>query len=522
VHRIRVKELLGKTAPFRLPRLQQRRGLQLGTDLAGNPVTVPLERLGLGRADAGGTGSGKTNGTKYHALQAAEHVPGLWLTDIYKSDVRHLRPVFAAKSIDLIVLQPQALKLNVLQADGDPRTHSAMAIDLLQRILDLPARAISILKAILHSLYKKYGNYRGRTDRWPVLHDIYEQVRAISGLNAPAREAILDRLGSLLVALTPGVAAWRYGWQPSDLARHHIVLELRGANEHVKSLHLSHLLFSTLYRRAELGRSNAKLDLVACFEDAQRFFTGSSSTGREILPIEELAGLVRGMGVSLWSSFQSMDGVPRGLLANLSVKFMHRMGTGADYTQLGADLGMTRKQIDWARVNLRPGLCIAQLADGPWRRPFVLKIPHVRIPAAVTDAEIARSTAPLDALPTVPATEYRNWEPNHVITVRDPGEEDDRAPVGSRRRPSTGPHSADERFLRAVIDHPGEPSSAYAKLAGMSTGRALQCRRRLVADGYLREHPVATGRRGRNAIALEPTDLAMRFLRGSSADSEAA
>jgi len=67
--------------------------------------------------------------------------------------------------------------------------------------------------------------------------------------------------------------------------------------------------------------------------------------------------------------------------------------------------------------------------------------------------------------------------------------------------------SADEqRFLDTVRETPGRNSSEYAKLAHMSGAAALACRQRLVAAGLLREHQVSTGRRGRQAIVLEPIE----------------
>jgi hypothetical protein len=62
----------------------------------------------------------------------------------------------------------------------------------------------------------------------------------------------------------------------------------------------------------------------------------------------------------------------------------------------------------------------------------------------------------------------------------------------------------DQRFLDVVREAPGRNSSEYAKLARMSGVAALASRRRLVAAGLIREHQVATGRRGRQAIVLEP------------------
>lgn len=64
----------------------------------------------------------------------------------------------------------------------------------------------------------------------------------------------------------------------------------------------------------------------------------------------------------------------------------------------------------------------------------------------------------------------------------------------------------EQRLLDAVRAAPGRKSSDYAKLARMSGAAALACRHRLVAAGLLREHQVATGRRGRQAIVLEPIE----------------
>ncbi len=66
----------------------------------------------------------------------------------------------------------------------------------------------------------------------------------------------------------------------------------------------------------------------------------------------------------------------------------------------------------------------------------------------------------------------------------------------------------DRRLLAAVLASPGRNSSEYAKLAKMSGAAAVASRQRLVEAGYLREHHVATGRRGRQAIVLEPAEPA--------------
>ena len=109
----------------------------------------------------------------------------------------------------------------------------------------------------------------------------------------------------------------------------------------------------------------------ACSRTHSVFFSARTE-GRDVTPGEELAAVVRGTGVGLSMAAQTLSGLPSGLLANLATKVMCRLGSHQDYQSLGADMGMTPEQIQWSKLNLRPGLHIAQFAEGPWRLPFVL------------------------------------------------------------------------------------------------------------------------------------------------------
>jgi|GEM_PF-2394143 len=505
VRRAKTREQLGLDDPFRIPRLGKPE-LILGQDAKSRSVGISRSWLNAGLLVTGNTGSGKTNLIKFLLLQMAASVEGLWATDLYKRDLRHLRPVLKRAGVDLVILTPRRIRRNILQPEGDVQTHMAVVLDTLQRALDLPPRAVTILRTALHDLYTQFGAFGGVRDAYPTLYDLFEYVRAATKVNAPARLAILDRLGALLISLTPEVAAYRYAWRPNDLAGHRIVFEMCGASEQVKSLLLGDLLFSTLYRRVQGGRSNSTMDLVVVLEDAQRLLsTGSGSSG-DLPPIEELAGLIRGMGVSLWAACQSLDGLSRGLRANLATKVMCRLGAAGDYREFGADMGLTAPQLQWARLNSRPGVAITQLAEGPWRQPFIIKTPELKIPPVVNDAEVEESTKALESLRLIPAPEFANWTPYQTVEVTQPKKASEDSEQGQ------APTSGETRYLRAVLDHPGRPSSAYASLAKMGVQRAIRIRQSLVEKGYLREHTVATGGRGRNAIVLEPTAATERLF----------
>ena len=106
-------------------------------------------------------------------------------------------------------------------------------------------------------------------------------------------------------------------------------------------------------------------------------------------------------------------------------------------------------------------------------------------------------------LETVAAHEFGDWLPTRSSTKR-------REPTPVVRGDVSG---AELRYISAVVSNPGRPSSALAKLARMSPKRAQGIRRRLVERGYLREHNVSTGKRGRAAIVLEPLEPALQLVR---------
>lgn len=158
-------------------------------------------------------------------------------------------------------------------------------------------------------------------------------------------------------------------------------------------------------------------------------------------------------------------------------------------------MGMNSEQIDWAKRNLKPGVSIVQLGEGDFREPFIIRPPLVRIPPVVGDREVAQSVTPLRRLPALFAEEYEGWTPERAMTIH---------AAGSSRRDDLS--DVELRFLRAVVEHPGQKSSEYARLAAISGKRAIEIRKKLANLGYIREHRVATGGRGRNAIVLEPLE----------------
>jgi len=500
LHRLKVREAMGDLPPFKAAQLGQGEVL-LGDDLYGSATWLRAAGFLSGTLVVANTGAGKTTLLLQLAVQLARCC-SVWLVECYKRYLRRLFRPLRRLGVNLVILRPEAWRWNLLECHlENPRHHLAMAVDLLMRLLDLPARARSILNQGVHDLYRQHGIWTGRVSEWPCLFDLYEWVHARPSLNAQAREALLDRLASLLVSLTPRCAAWRRGWNPADLARHAILFELGGVAETVKQALLESTLFSLFQRQVETGLFNGPLRLWICFDDSQRFFSeGGQGGDPSLTPMDELAGIVRGCGLGLAIMSQSTLGLSRRLLPNLANKFMGRLGSGADYAAMASDLGLNPAQVEYAKLHLQPGMFIGQVATSTWREPFLFTVPPQSPLPDVTETEVAESLKPLEALPTLAATEYAHWTPHHLVEVSTPP------------APEPALDEAALRFLQAVIDHPGKPSSEYARLAGMSGARAAALRDDLVAQGFLRQHTVATGARGRSAIVLEPLALALDHL----------
>ena len=65
--------------------------LQLGQDYYGTPIRLPLRALASGTMVLGSSGAGKTNFLKFVLPQIAAAGVPVWMTESYKTELRHLR-----------------------------------------------------------------------------------------------------------------------------------------------------------------------------------------------------------------------------------------------------------------------------------------------------------------------------------------------------------------------------------------------------------------------------------------------
>ncbi len=507
--------------PFATTRKLRTGKIILGLDLKGRQLRIPLQYFNGHTLVVSGSGGGKTVQARWFVLQVAQHLKGLWLFDLRKKEFAILKPLLARVGVELIVLPGRSLKLNPLQVPEavDPTDWATRIADVLVTVLQLPQRAGKLIQTTILLMYRDFGVLKGG-DSYPTLFDLRERIAADTKANAQARQAVIDSLDPVLLSIG-SVLRWRRGWTADTLASHHIVFELGGLAETDKDLILNTLVLGVFASRIARNVSNARMNLWICCDEAGRLVSASSQTGG----ISDLIALVRGTGVGLYLATQSADLSPI-VLSNTAIKFLGRCGSARDYDTIGGAMGLTAEQRHYLTQTLVPGMFAGQVGEGAWRRPFLFRIPEYDLRPPTPNSigsGLGRLPGPQAREPDDPfadvaveeAVVFRDWYPGIAASVTTRS-----TPTPEPATSSPSLCEAELRFLNAVIDHPGQPSGAYPPIAGIGAQRAQTIRQRLVQLGYLREHRVQTGGRGRAAIVLEPLEAVHAIL--DESDSQGA
>ena len=120
----------------------------------------------------------------------------------------------------------------------------------------------------------------------------------------------------------------------------------------------------------------------------------------------------------------------------------------------------------------------------------------------VTDREADESIKSVVLGSVVPATEF--FKSYGIGQINDN--------AGSCNSSSSTPEDVEIRLLRTIAEHPMQPSSQYAKLAGISPNTFRKVRPILKDKGWISEHKLQANARGRSANLLGPTETGKKFM----------
>jgi hypothetical protein len=366
--------------PFLPPKLRHG-DFVFGYDLWNNKILTDVQFFNSHTLILGDTGAGKSNLSKFHCIQMAMSpaVKSVILVDVRKREYRTLRPIFARMGLDLKIIRGRKFRINPLQvADGvDPIEYAALASDILVRVLNLPPRASTLLSSTIIKLYAEHGILNGGY-RYPTLFDLHRAIRADRDANPQARQATLDNLEEILLALGPDILAYHQGWSPHELFRQHIVIELTGLPEKAKDLILNYLISAEFIYRIAKGYSNRLMDTFLAVDEGKRLLSLDKDTstygGNALI---DLMGLLRGASLGLQINVLSSNDLSRSIPNLTSTKIFGRCGSISEYTAAGHFIGLDSEQITWCAHHMVPGMFVGQVSGGQWRYPFLFHVPLV-------------------------------------------------------------------------------------------------------------------------------------------------
>lgn len=485
VQGLRMRGIQGELEPFREPQLHEGE-LLLGMSSLGNQIRVPRQTPASGMLVMMPSGQGKTNFFRFLLPQFPTNDVAVWIFEQEKTESRHLLPFFPPGERGLVIVRPQTSKYEPMHpGNSDRRSHLTNVATVITQGFDLGERSHAVIYQICDALFEKFGSWNnGRVDAHPNYFDVYEGVKTTRGIMPAVRESILDRMAPTLLWMKP----WRLGWSPADLSSHSICFEMTAAPKSLKHIIPESLIRTVFQAEIEKGAVNAPLRLVVVFEDAQAYV--QQSLNGMMTPLDIAAGTVRGAGLGVGVSCQTLEGFSKSLIPNLTgFRMMGRPGSNDDAFRMGSNLGLDREAIEWTKTGAGHGVYVAN--TNQWPHAFVNRIPLIPLQRHVSDEEADASVSALDHLKTIPAEEYANWKPHYVIHIRTPLDQDEQ-PATNGTTAGTILRKDELDYLVSIAKEPFLKVTERDQVLGLAKSKGDRLRKALIAQGLL------------NAVAINP------------------
>jgi len=433
----------------------------------------------------GRSGAGKTNTLFQIVTQFLQHKVPFLIFD-WK---RNYRDALAVSDDHILVytvgrpIVPLAFNPLIPPEGTEPAVWLKKVIEIIAHAYYLGEGVMYLLQEAIHAVYKKYGLYRGRVQRYPTFQDVYQwlQEHPVKGRQALWMDSAMRGIKSICFGHMGEVVNTSDQSNLGDLLSKNVILELDGLSNADKTLITeSMLLWIHHYRMRQPEREQLHHAIVV--EEAHHILRRQSGGGAE--PITEtILREIRELGeaILLVDQHPSMISVPA--LGNTYTTICMNLKHRSDVSAMSSAMLLDDEEKELLG-ELPIGTAIIKL-QGRWTRPFLVQIPHQKIPkGAITDSTLIQLMEPhIDLVP--------NQAPEHV------------------ELPEVS--DGDIRLLQDVLEFPYSGVVERYRRLGVSRRKGNDWKESCMAKEML--SPVDIPTRSGRVVLLEPTKLGRAVLR---------
>ncbi len=358
------------------------------------PLKLPTENLLRHVTIFGQAGSGKTN-LGYLILQhfLAKKIP--FLVFDWKRNYRDLLALNKDRFVAVYTvgrgLKPFYLNPLIPPPGTSPEVWLKKITEVIARAYYVGEGVMSILHRGIDAVYDTFGVYAGTVERWPTFDDVklwideYVRKASFKELKAQWVASTQRTLQSLCYGEMGRVLNTDVPTHVENLLDQPVILELDALSENDKTCIVqSLLLWIHHYRMQEKDRE--RLKHVILIEEAHHVLRREELTAKESI-LDVVLREIRELGEGIIMIDQSPAQFSQNAVGNSATSFVFALKDRADVTSAANFLLLDTDQRTYLN-QLPVGTCIVKLQDA-YRKPFLVRLPHVRIPkGAVTDDEL--------------------------------------------------------------------------------------------------------------------------------------
>lgn len=319
----------------------------------------------------GAPGTGKTVLLEHLIHDLANLNIKVLVLDRDKVELRQLLNLIPALNIFSIeknfIFNPLEVPTNV-----DPQHWLVAFVSVFCKYNDLLSGSESLMVRAVTELYEEFGVFRGSTDTYPTMIDLYLKVLSYqfkgNRRDAGFKDSILNRLYAY-ISLYKHVYSYAKGIPIEWIKNNNIILECRGVTERVARFQMGIILYSLFMHKIATNHTISSLS-NAVFIDECKFIASPFNDKLGFSPLAYAMAQSRAVGIGFVLADQTAN-LEDALFVNSSTKFCFRLGDGRDMRKAGFSMGLNARQMQYL-TRLKTGECVMRAIDED--EPFVLKV----------------------------------------------------------------------------------------------------------------------------------------------------